>query len=228
MINIIKMDIDLVNLMNVDINRLQYLSDEYKRIVLDSLDLLDPIEDIKIRDRDLALFAVEYDGMNLAIINHEYLLDTEIVNIALKNDVRSCQFISPLMIDTYKAREIVSNDAMCLQHLVSYSDDYHIVSIAVCKSGESLKYASERLKADKKICLMAIRSWPYAIKYVSDQMKDNEEVCLAAVSGNGCCIRYLSDRMKSNNVVRDYASLSMMDVHVDDRHRFMMLLIGEK
>jgi hypothetical protein len=69
---------------------------------------------------------------------------------------------------------------------------------AVNQNGTSLKYASDRLKDDESIVMVAVQNRGYALIYASDRLKDNEAVVLSAVKRNGAALKYASDRLRSD------------------------------
>jgi len=60
-----------------------------------------------------------------------------------------------------------------------WSDDE--VLAAVEQDGGALRYASEEIKANKKVVLGAVSQCCWALEYASEELRDDEEVVLAAV-----------------------------------------------
>lgn len=76
-----------------------------------------------------------------------------------------------------------------------FASDRELVSLAVYSSGESLKYASDKLAADKGIVLMAVTNNPKAIQYASYDLQEDNEVVLAAFQ------RYASREVESEDTI---------------------------
>ena len=56
------------------------------------------------------------------------------------------------------------------------------------RDGRALKYASEDLKADKKVVLAAVKQYGWALKHASKDLKADPEV-LGAAKQNGLGLR---------------------------------------
>ena len=94
------------------------------------------------------------------------------------------------------------------RHVQSFShelqDDFHLVSIAVQKSGNALLFASDRLKDNEKLVRLAVQGDGFtALKHASDRLKDNEGIVRLAVKNDGLALMLVSDRLKDNeDIVR--------------------------
>ena len=86
-------------------------------------------------------------------------------------------------------------------------NDKDIVMVAVTQNGEALEYASEELRNDKDIVMAAMEQNWRALRYASDELRNDREVVLAAVAYNIRALQYASDTFKK-----------------DKRHRQLMYL----
>ena len=100
----------------------------------------------------------------------------------------------------------------------SFRDDKEIVMIAVEKSGDRLKfvsdrlkddddvviasrcleYASDRLKNDKKVVLSVVKKSGYQLYYVDEKLRDDKEIVFAAAINNAESFQYASKRLKDD------------------------------
>ena len=70
---------------------------------------------------------------------------------------------------------------------------------SVQQKGENLKYASDRLKDDKELVLIAVGYRSYnTLQYASPRLRDNLQVLQTAVNYNGQALKAASKRLRSN------------------------------
>ena len=98
-----------------------------------------------------------------------------------------------------------------LENFLEYNDDEEIVIASIARDPNSLRYASDRLKASKQIVLFAVSNDGRAIKYASNDLKDDKEVVLAALKGGehfwlaSDTFCYASERLRDDDEVVDTA-----------------------
>ena len=108
---------------------------------------------------------VDLDGEALDRLPYRYQNDKEVVIRAIKNDLGN-----PLEIAIYT--EIFEK----------WKDDRDVVMEAVKISGDSLEYASERLRDDKDVAMQTISSnGGWGLEYVSRRLLKDNEVVLKAL-----------------------------------------------
>jgi uncharacterized protein YoaH (UPF0181 family) len=88
------------------------------------------------------------------------------------------------------------------------------------QNGEALKYASDELRADKKVVLAAVMQNGEALKYASDELRADKKVVLAAVMQNGEALKYASVDLRKGGI-----RTHMLDLLFAHR-AFMMFLLG--
>ncbi|MBF8263256.1 MAG: hypothetical protein HW387_921 [Parachlamydiales bacterium] len=71
-----------------------------------------------------------------------------------------------------------------------------IVLVAVQQNGMALQYASEALKNNREIVLVAVQQNGRALQYASEALKDNREIVLVAVQQNGAALQYASEALR--------------------------------
>jgi hypothetical protein len=76
-----------------------------------------------------------------------------------------------------------------------------IVLIAVQSNGLALSFASENLQNDKQVVLPAVQRYGLALEYASDDLKSDKEVVLAAVQGYGQALEFASFDLKNDKDV---------------------------
>ena len=67
---------------------------------------------------------------------------------------------------------------------------------AVREDGMALGCASNDLRSDKEIVLVAVSQRGYALQFASEGLQDNEAVVTAAVKRHGYALRYASGRWR--------------------------------
>ena len=112
--------------------------------------------------------------------------------------------------DKIEVLKKISKDGS-LENFLEYNDDEEIVLVSIARDPNSLRYASDRLKASKQIVLLAVSNDGRAIKYASNDLKDDKEVVLAALRGKKkyvCAseiLCYASERLRDDDEVVDTA-----------------------
>ena len=64
---------------------------------------------------------------------------------------------------------------------------------AIKISEQSFVYASDDLKADKEVALLAVSGRGININYVSDQLKNDKEIVIAAIKNNKIALDLAGD-----------------------------------
>ena len=72
---------------------------------------------------------------------------------------------------------------------------------AVQSDGGALRYASERLRNDKKIVLEAVTNNGMALEFASEALKDNFKIVKIATKSKGASIRHASARLQRNRFI---------------------------
>lgn len=67
----------------------------------------------------------------------------------------------------------------------SLKDNFSFVMEMVKYDGESLYFASDRLKANKDVVITAVRNRCLALKHASADLRDDPEVVMEAVTNDG-------------------------------------------
>jgi hypothetical protein len=68
----------------------------------------------------------------------------------------------------------------------------------VKKNGRIIQYASEKLKANKELALLAVKENGFAIIELDEKLQADEDVMLSAVQQNGNSLQYLPEEQISN------------------------------
>uniref|UniRef100_A0A6S8VFZ9 Protein kinase domain-containing protein n=1 Tax=Chaetoceros debilis TaxID=122233 RepID=A0A6S8VFZ9_9STRA len=77
-----------------------------------------------------------------------------------------------------------------------------VVLAAVTHNGKALKYAAEKLKADKEVVFVAaVTQDGEALKHAMEEMKADKEVVLESVKQNGGALRYATEEWKGDKEV---------------------------
>ena len=67
-----------------------------------------------------------------------------------------------------------------------YADDYEIVLKSISSNGQSIKYASDRLRANREIVLTAVKKDGKALKYANRKYRNDLEIVSEALKQNDC------------------------------------------
>lgn len=124
-------------------------------------------------------------------------LDTNRVQLWEDRELMSCAVVYLDFLPTkrsIKTEQLVKNHpffnnnaALCKQLLLRKSD-----------KGRVLKFASERLRDNEEIVMMALAQDPGNLLYTSRRFRDREDLALAGVTHNVRVLSVLSDRLRSN------------------------------
>ena len=147
-------------------------------------------------------------------IPKEYLNNKDIINYGLK-EIKLSRIKTQMTI----GKELQKDNEYMKEIIKEYPRQYMFVNKELAKDkelllsvitrqekhnqfGEFIKYASDELKDDKEIALIAVKNSLYheAFKYISERLKDDKEVALEAVL-YGSNIKFVSDRLKDDKEV---------------------------
>ena len=96
----------------------------------------------------------------------------------------------------------MSVDGRALEHASEeLKDDREIVMIAVLDFWPAFQYASERLKGDRKFVIEVVLEKPWALKHASNALKGDQEVVMAAVSKDGTALTHATEGLKGDREV---------------------------
>ena len=90
-------------------------------------------------------------------------------------------------------------------------DNKEIVIMAVKNCGDALNYASERLRNDKEIVMIAVKNCGAALNYASERLRDDEEIVLAAIQSEKPIYYYDKIEMDIDKSVLKYVSKRLQD-----------------
>ena len=149
----------------------------------------------KITDLDTALKAVKEKGDNIQYCTPELIANIEVLKEAVKGNYFSMQKIQNVMMPDNSG--LVINNKKLMSELIkidprifiylgdNLKDDEEIVTYCVSSSRYAylLKYAGEKVKANKNIVLKAVTNTIYAVDTVFiDEIKNDKEIALKVLS----------------------------------------------
>ena len=79
--------------------------------------------------------------------------------------------------------------------------DKEVVMVAVSNAGHALLYATDELKADKEVVLATVNNYGPALLFATDKFKADKEVVLAAVNNYGDALQFAADKFKADKEV---------------------------
>ena len=116
--------------------------------------------------------------------------NSEIADVALRYDGSFLYYVPDVTKDSDLSLAYTAFDALSTPHFylvlknagaLSQDDDI-IVSKAISKHGQSLRYASERLRSNYGFVLHAVRQDGTALQWASDKLRQNKKLIQEAVS----------------------------------------------
>lgn len=84
------------------------------------------------------------------------------------------------------------------KNALTLHDNKEFTLLAMEVDGGSIKYASDRLKADKDVALAAVKNYGWAIELVSPRLANDPDIVLAAVKDRPAVFKKVSDGLKGN------------------------------
>lgn len=124
-------------------------------------------------DREIAALAVKADGGNLLHVPKHFLDDKELVMKAdFSFNTESYSVISPrLAADKDIFSKALKESPYIIRYAPAYQDDKSAVLSAVSMNGNTLEYASSRLKDDNDVALAALKDYRYAVEHTSPRIQ---------------------------------------------------------
>ncbi len=99
--------------------------------------------------------------------------------IALRNQSKDVNSITKYDKKLYVVKSILANGLVAGKFVID--DKILMLDIIIHRNGDVLKYASNRLRDDKEVVLLAVKSSGWSLQYASDRLSDDKEVVLFAV-----------------------------------------------
>merc|ERR1712039_188701 len=76
--------------------------------------------------------------------------------------------------------------------------DLEFMLPVVGRNGSHFQFASEELKADRRLALAAIRQDPFCLRFATDSIKGDVEIVVQAYDENAEVLRYIAPEMKDS------------------------------
>ena len=134
-------------------------------------------------DRDIALVAVR-DSRCATIYSSlctNLKMDADLAIVAVTQNNASLRHVSKIVFSDRSFMLIaIEKDPLLLEQHSEFNDDREVVMKAVSTSGDTLRYASKRLKGDKEVVAKAS---PHALQYASEELQNDKKLMLKAISG---------------------------------------------
>lgn len=181
---------------------INYINDEWKSDpefimahVKCNASALKHASDVLLHDETFIRRIVQRNGLALQYVPLQLRANRDIAYIAIQDTGVAFRHASPNLRKDRDFTMTMLNRTIIFACLIddTLRDDYETMSMAVQRNGFSLKYASERVKAN-------IRQYGF-FKYVDlidDTWKDELEIMSKVVLCNGLHLKYASERLKAN------------------------------
>lgn len=184
----------------------KYLKD--KKAILLSMEhddgALEHIDKNLFKDRDFVKALVSVNWCTMRYLHEhypDYIEDAEIADVGAQSSPYALEFISPV-----------------------FTDDEAFMRDAITAHAEAYKFASDRLKADENLALLALKGQPYLYNEVVPTLKHEQKFVRKALGINGQIYNYLSGELQQQRetavlAVRNgmaYPLKRLHDVFYDD------------
>ena len=100
----------------------------------------------------------------------------------------------------------LSWEGLALQYATEeLKGDRKIVMVAVSNNGFALRYATQELKGDREIVMAAVSQQGGALQFATEELKGDREIVMAAVSQKGLAIRHATKELKDDEEILQHA-----------------------
>ena len=144
-------------------------------------------------DKDIVITAVKNDDSNLDYASDRLKKDIDVINCLRDEDIRKYYF-----------NKILSN-------AIFNNDD---IIIKLKEDGMQLEYASDEIKDNTKMALIAIENNPNAFKYVSERLKNDKKFVLQALQKDGELYCFVGDNC-ANDIEVIKVAIKHTNYHID-------------
>ena len=117
----------------------------------------------------------------------------------MKNNGLALQWAPELSANQDIVRAAVRNNGFALEFAPSLNSNTEVVAEAVRNNGRAIVHASEEMRADKYIALLAVAhhsSDRIGLKFVSPELKKDKHVVLKALSKDAWPIRHADEHLR--------------------------------
>ena len=114
--------------------------------------------------------------------------------------------ISEIPKELFSNKDFISNVVSIKGNLLKAASeklraDREVVLIAVAQYGSAFEFASAELRSDREFVLIAVAQCGTALEFASDELRSDREVVLIAVAQYGESLQFASDELRSDREV---------------------------
>ena len=162
-------------------------------------------------DKEIAIMRVAHDGAALENLK-DYSADKDVVIAAVENQPNAFQFASKELRDD----EDVLKAALTSNNFKGYELDF-------------FKSASDRLKGNREIVLLAVKNEGWILEHVSEELKADKEVVLAALNhwNATSVLQFASDELRADREVALEGWLSFASKELRADKDFVIEVVGK-
>ncbi|KAG2373346.1 hypothetical protein C9374_012212 [Naegleria lovaniensis] len=161
-------------------------------------------------DLDIVLAAVRQNGEALRCIYVDPTCclrsNKDVILEAIKQNKKALQWVPMnLLTDLSFMLKVVTLIFPEFEGLKFASDDLKndkdIALVAVKKDGNALNFVSAALKSDYDVVLAAVRQYEHALVYASNDLRNDKEIVLEAIRKYGSALCFASDELKKDREI---------------------------
>lgn len=150
------------------------------------------MSDDDLRDEVTLLRLIEKDEHAFMLVPEELRASRDFVVKAVGRNVEVFAYLAPkFRSDAEIALAAVSLNGFLLLHASSQRcDDPAVIKAAVTQAGLSFQFASRCLRADERLCILAVCSDPKAFKYCLEPARSKPDIVYAALEKDWTLLKY--------------------------------------
>lgn len=150
-----------------------------------------------LRDRDMWLGCVAFNGRNLKIVPFD-MRDREIYVAAVRQNGSMVKHVPEKLLDREISLLAVTNWGLALNEIPWRFQNGRMRLAAASEHGRIIKFIPKVWRS-RKLCLAAVKNDGLALEFVPWSLR-NRKMCLAAVSQHGASIEYVPRRLRDRKM----------------------------
>ncbi|CAJ1397278.1 unnamed protein product [Effrenium voratum] len=153
-------------------------------------------------DREIVLAALEQSPYSLRLASQELRGDAELVLSCVQKAAGALRYAAPHLLEHKEeilAAAVRQDPLGCLrQASEALKDDQDLLLIAVAANGAALQYGSERMRNDRQVVMAAVLQCGHALEFASEELRMDREVVLTAVRQNKGAMAFACQDLRSD------------------------------
>ncbi len=143
-------------------------------------------------DKEIVLAAISQNGLALKYASNTLQRDRKTVITAVSENVNALEYASYIVKNDLILKSMIGNQDFDFNNYRDFAIKF------LNENGNALENASDELKSDHDIVIVAVRQNSYALSYANYKLQHNKEFIIKVLKHNGLAIQYVGKELKND------------------------------